>query len=232
MTSPQQAYLSPDSAVLRRTMVDCQIRTFDVTDQLVLARFLAVPRELFLPAELNDIAYSDMALRIVTEDVQRQLLPPLVLARMLQEAVIKSTDKVLDIGSSTGYSSALLAGLAASVVSLENAASLKGSIEANLSVAGITGVQAVQGPLSEGYAAGAPYDVILVNGGVEDNLEILLAQLSEGGRIIAIENSGKSPASSKAMRFESVRGQLSSRYLFDASAPTLEGFRKVPEFVF
>jgi len=232
MTSTQ-ASLPTDFATRRRMMVDCQIRTFDVTDQLVLAQFLAVPREQFLPAGMGDLAYSDTALRITTENGPRQLLPPLVLARMLQEAVVKATDKVLDIGSCTGYSSALLAGLSASVVSVENTAALKGVVEANLAAAGISGVTAVQGPLPGGYSSGALYDVIFVNGGVEAGYEALTAQLAEGGRIIAIENfAGKGAHASKAVRFEKVRGRLSSRYLFDASAPTLEGFQKAPEFVF
>jgi len=232
MTSPHDSLL-PDSTFRRRTMVDCQIRTFDVTDQLVLAQFLSVPREVFLPAGLRDLAYSDTALKIPTEDGVRQLLPPLVLARMLQDAVVKSTDKVLDIGSCTGYSSALLAGLAASVVSLENTASLKAAIENHLLSAGLSGVKAVQGQLSEGYAAAGPFDVIFVNGGIESGVKTLLPQLTEGGRIIAIENfPGRSGTSSKAVRYEKVDSQLSSRYLFDAAAPTLEGFRKVPEFVF
>ena len=107
------------SALHRRTMVDCQIRTFDVTDQPLLARMLDVPREDFLPPELAPLAYSDTGLQLKSGGERRTLLPLLVLARLIQGAGVRSADKVLDVGAATGYSSALLAGLAGRVVALE-----------------------------------------------------------------------------------------------------------------
>src|SRR5579863_991569 len=92
----------PDFAQLRRTMVDCQIRTFGVTDRAVIARFLEVPREIFVPAQSKALAYSDLALRIGTPKPgreSRRLLTPMVLARLMQEAEVNSDDKVLDIAS-------------------------------------------------------------------------------------------------------------------------------------
>src|SRR5580700_734200 len=102
-------------AVHRRTMIDCQIRTFDVTDQQLLARMLEVPREHFLPLELAELAYSDIPLQLKPtgpSGERRTLLPPLVLARLIQAAGVGSTCTVLDVGAATGYTSALLAGLA------------------------------------------------------------------------------------------------------------------------
>lgn len=112
-----------DFAALRRTMVDCQIRTFDVTDHAVIARFLEVPREKFVPIELRELAYSDIALKIRAAKPggeARVLLPPMILARLVQGADVKPEDKVLDIASGTGYSTAILAELAKEVVTLNS----------------------------------------------------------------------------------------------------------------
>ena len=105
-----------ESATLRQMMVDCQIRTFDVTELRLIARFLDVPREPFVPAAAVDIAYSDHAIAL---GGGRKLLPPLVLARMIQEAEVDAGARVLDVGCATGYSTAILAGMAASVVAVE-----------------------------------------------------------------------------------------------------------------
>ncbi|MBI1981303.1 MAG: protein-L-isoaspartate O-methyltransferase, partial [Methylocystis sp.] len=107
------------TATLRHTMVERQLRPYDVTDVPLLERFLSVPRELFLPDSLAPLAYSDLAVTVKSAGGRkRSLLPPLVLARMLQAAEIKATDKALDIGGA-GYSAALLSGLAEKVVALE-----------------------------------------------------------------------------------------------------------------
>src|SRR6202035_2682298 len=111
------------SELHRRTMVDCQIRTFDVTDQPLLARMLEVPREHFLPGELAQLAYSDIGLQLKPAGPggeRRTLLPPLVLARLIQGAGVVSTGTVLDVGAATGYSSALLADLAGRVVAVQS----------------------------------------------------------------------------------------------------------------
>lgn len=225
------------SALHRRTMVDCQIRTFDVTDQLLLARLLDVPREHFLPADLAPLAYSDIALQLkpgTPGEKPRTLLPPLVLARLIQGATLASTDRVLDVASGTGYSAAILAGLAGSVVALESDLSLFNSLKHNLDSFGLSKVRTVLGPLAEGAPAEGPFDVIFINGAVETNLEPLFAQLKEGGRLLALTRfRGDSGGhAGKAVRYEKVDGQTGYRVLFDASAPVLKAFRKVEEFTF
>ena len=108
-------------AALRLTMVDSQIRTFDVTDRAVIERFLAVEREKFVPPQLSDLAYSDMALKIAPAKSgasERRLLAPMVLARLLQAAAVKMGEHVLDVAPGTGYSTAILAGLTPNVVAL------------------------------------------------------------------------------------------------------------------
>lgn len=226
-----------ESEILRRTMVDCQIRTFDVTDRAVIGRFLDVPREKFLPADLVPFAYSDSALKLPAagpNEAARQLLPPAVLARLIQAAAIRPTDKVLDVAGATGYSAAILAGLAAEVVALEAGPQRAAAMKTNLAAARITASRVVTGPLAEGAPAEAPFDVILVNGAVESHLDKLFQQLRSGGRLVTLVRKTVAPGygASHAVRFESRSGHISSSLLFDADMPVLPEFRKEAEFVF
>jgi protein-L-isoaspartate(D-aspartate) O-methyltransferase len=229
------------SALHRRTMVDCQIRTFDVTDQQLLARMLEVPREHFLPAELEQLAYSDIALQLKPAgpgEERRTLLPPLVLARLIQGAGVGSTDTVLDVGAATGYSSALLAGLAGRVVALESERSsynaLYNALRSNLDSFGLARVQTLRAPLAEGAPEEAPFDLIFINGAVEANLEALFAQLKDGGRLVAIKPLPGDPTgrAGKGVRYEKIDGGKGYRVLFDASAPVLDAFRQDAQFTF
>lgn len=229
--------LMSQSAIHRRTMVDCQIRTFDVTDQLLLARLLDVPREHFLPPDLASLAYSDVALQLKPGkpgEKARTLLPPLILARLIQGAMVGETDRVLDVASGTGYSAAILAGLAGSVIALESELSLFNSLRHNLDSFGLTKVRTILAPLAEGAPADGPFDVIFINGAVETHLEALFAQLKEGGRLLALTclPGDQGGHAGKAVRYEKVDGQTGYRVLFDASAPVLEAFRKTAEFTF
>ena len=222
------------SARHRRTMVDCQIRTFDVTDQPLLARMLEVPREDFLPPELAPLAYSDTGLQLKSGVEQRTLLPPLVLARLIQGAGVGSSDKVLDVGAATGYSSALLAGLAGRVVALESDPSLYKELRSNLDAFGLAKVETVLAPLSEGAPKEAPFDVIFINGAVEANLDALFAQLKDGGRLVALKplSGDLTGRASKAVRYEKIDGGIGYRVLFDASAPIFDAFRRDGQFTF
>jgi len=236
MTTAEPLELIPDSILHRRTMVDCQIRTFDVTDPGVIARFLDIPREIFLPSKWKPLAYSDNALEITSpaDSTRRQLLPPLVLARLMQNCSVKQADHVLDVAAGTGYSTALLAGLASKVTVLESDAGFASQIEANLKACKINPAKTVVGRLVDGAAKYAPYDVIFVNGAVEAELETLFHQLSEGGRLVTIKSEAQNLPGhvSKAVRFEKIAGEISSRYLFDASGMLLADFRRKQQFVF
>ncbi|MGH6864258.1 MAG: protein-L-isoaspartate O-methyltransferase family protein [Methylocella sp.] len=225
------------SALHRRTMVDCQIRTFDVTDQQLLARMLEVPREHFLPVELAELAYSDIGLQLKPAGPggeRRTLLPPLVLARLIQGAGVAATSTVLDVGAATGYSSALLAGLAGRVVALESEPSLFSALRSNLDAFGLAKVQTVLAPLAEGAPKDASFDLIFINGTVEANLEALFAQLKEGGRLLALKRLSGDPTgrAGKAVRYEKIAGATGYRILFDASAPVLDAFRRREQFTF
>ena len=235
MQAPVSAADLKDSKTQRQTMVDCQIRTFEVTDQLVIDQFLAVPRERFLPDAVRDLAYSDIGFTIpVASGEGRYCLPPLVLARLIQGGRIASSDHVLDVASGTGYSTAILAGLAASVLSLEADPMLRHDLKTRLTAFGLDRVRTIDGPLEAGAESDGPFDVILVNGAVETGLDALFPQLTEGARLVTIQRAANDPTgrAAKAMRFEKSSGQVSCRVLFDASAPLLTAFRKAPAFVF
>lgn len=218
-------------------MVDCQIRTFGVTDRAVIARFLEVPREKFVPPQLGALAYSDLNLKIPAGDsggASRRLLAPMVLARLVQEAQVNASDRVLDIASGTGYSTAILVGLAKDVIALEADPELRAMIKSNLASSGLPGISVFDGPLPDGVSERAPFDLIFVNGAVESHLEGLFGQLREGGRMIAFS---RAPGeldrwACHAILYEKIAGQVSSRMLFDAAAPLLSAFRKEPHFVF
>jgi protein-L-isoaspartate(D-aspartate) O-methyltransferase len=215
-----------DFAKARRTMVDCQLRPSDVTDQELLGAFLQMPRERFVSADLASVAYLDRDLPV---DAKRALLKPMVLARMLQAAEIKTSDRALDVACGTGYSSAILARLTAAVTALDDDAERARRCGDTLAQVGAGKVGAVCGPLEAGWQAGAPYDVILVNGACETEPQGLIRQLNEGGRLVVVLGTGPI---GKATLFRKDRGEIGSRQLFDAAAPALPAFAKAPAFVF
>lgn len=216
-----------DFAAMRRNMVENQIRTNRVTDPRVIEAMETVPRELFVPKAMRAIAYID-------EDIQvapgRYLLEPMVMARLLQAAEIGADDVVLDIGCATGYGPALLARLAASVVGLESDAALADKASALLAELGVDNAAVVTGPLEEGYPKQAPYDVILIEGAVDEVPRAIADQLAEGGRLATVVRT--SAPMGRATVFLRLHGAISRRPVFDAAVPLLPGFRKEPEFVF
>ncbi|MBN8996902.1 MAG: protein-L-isoaspartate O-methyltransferase [Rhizobiales bacterium] len=217
-----------DFAVQRTKMIDSQVRTEDVTDREVIAAMGAVARERFVPARLADLAYIDQDLPIAGAGAgDRFLLKPATLARLLQAADVESSDRVLDVGCGTGYAAAVLAGLAAEVVALEQEATL--AAEARKQLAGLANVQVVEGPLEAGHKAGAPYDLILVEGAVEVVPPALLEQLAEGGKLVTVVGYGRAAAATVYTRAD---GDVGDRPVFDAAAPALPGFRKPKAFVF
>jgi protein-L-isoaspartate(D-aspartate) O-methyltransferase len=218
-------------------MVDGQIRTFDVTDQNVIEAFAQLPRERFLPPDLRILAYSDRTLAVrgsAPDAPERVMLAPMHLARMMQSADVRPTDRVLVVAGETGYAACLLAQFAASVISLESDPALTAAAAANARELGFANVNAVTGPLPEGVPDGAPYDVVLVQGAVETGLDRLLQQLAPDGRLIAIETKlgGASRRAGKVMRFERASRDVSERAVFDATAPVIAEFRDTPGFVF
>ncbi len=215
-----------DAATARRMMVDGQVRTADVTSPELIAAMLAVPRELFVPPTLADQAYLDADLPLAKG---RVLLRPLVLAKLIQTVRIGEADHVLDVGCGTGYSAAVLSHVAGSVVALEEDAALVHQAQDNLAKIETSHVTVATGPLAAGWSAGAPYDVILLNGAAEVAPDALGRQLKPNGRLVCIF--GRAPPL-KGTIFRLIEGKLVGRPVFDAVAPVLPGFVAPPAFVF
>jgi protein-L-isoaspartate(D-aspartate) O-methyltransferase len=172
----------------RNTMVDNQIMTSSVTDRRLLAAMRQIPRERFVPDALRDLAYVD---RDVALGGGRVLSAPAPFARLVQLAAITPSDKVLDAGAGTGYSSAVLAALSAKTVALETDAKLSHEAHANLEALGISNVAIVSGQLQA--AAEAPFDVVVVEGVVDSPPHQYLALLREGGRLVALIGGDNAP---------------------------------------
>ena len=215
-----------DAAAARRHMVDGQIRTADVTNPNLIAAMLAVPRELFVPPAMATQAYRDGD---VSLGHGRAMVRPIVLGKLIQGMDVRSGEHVLVIGCGTGYSAALLAHMGTTVVALEENPDLARQAETALGKAEARQVTVVKGPLTAGWAAAAPYDLILLDGAVEVVADPLGRQLKPSGRLGAVL--GRGPAA-KATIYRPIEGQLVGRPIFDAAAPLLPGFAAPPAFVF
>ncbi len=216
-----------DYAAARHNMVENQIRPNKVTDSRIITAMAAVPRELFVPERSCGIAYVDEDIAIGKE---RYLMEPMVLARLLQCADIEETDVVLDIGCGTGYSVAVLAALANTVVALESDRELAAAATRLFEQLGIDNAVVIEAELDAGYGEQAPYDAILFDGAVQRIPEEICGQLAEGGRLAAVVDGGAGLG--KATLVVRRGGVLSRRVLFDAATPRLPGFSVEPGFVF
>ncbi|RDD63908.1 protein-L-isoaspartate O-methyltransferase family protein [Ferruginivarius sediminum] len=216
-----------DFTAARMNMVDSQLRTNRVTDPRVLGAFETVPRERFVPEHLRSIAYVDEDLKIADG---RYLMEPMVLARLLDAARIDASDVVLIVGAATGYACALTARIAATVVGLESDKDLAKQAEAMLSDQVTDNAVIVKGDLAKGYPKQAPYNVILINGAVEDVPERITDQLADGGRLLTVVKNG--PGMGKAVLMERIGDAVGRRTLFDAATPVLPGFTREKGFVF
>ena len=216
----------PDYAVQRLNMVESQVRANDVTDVRIHDAMRVIPRERFVPAAKRALAYADAAVEIVPG---RYLLDPRTFAKLAQLAEIAGTDVILDIGCGSGYSAAVLAKLGRRVTGLEQDAELVRVASDMLPAVGVSNAAVVQGGLAEGHRAGAPYDVIFVEGAIEFVPDGLSSQLAEGGRLVAVMQNGPQGHGCLFLR---EAGRLGRRQAFDASAPLLPGFRQAAEFVF
>ncbi|MBM3548400.1 MAG: protein-L-isoaspartate O-methyltransferase [Alphaproteobacteria bacterium] len=215
-----------DFTAARRHMVDGQLRPSRVTMAGLLDAMAELPREQFVPAKSRGIAYVDEDLAL---GGGRFLIEALTFARLVQAAAPQRHDTALDVGAATGYSTAVLARLAASVVALEPDQALADKAAATLKLLGIDNFQPVAGPMAEGHLKRAPYNVILINGAIDQAPDALLAQLAEGGRLATVVGTG--PVG-RATLFTKRRGVASSRVLFDAVVAPLKDFAKEPGFVF
>ncbi len=208
----------------RVMMVDTQVRPSDVTKFPIIDAMLSVPREVYVPDHRREAAYVGENLEI---GAGRVVLEARTLAKLLDGLDIQPGEMVLDLGCGLGYSAAVIARLADTVVAVEEDESLAADAQRLLSEESVDNALVVAGPLVNGATKHAPYDVITVQGGVETIPEPLLAQLKDGGRIGAVFMEGAVGAAMIGFKSE---GRVSWRPIFNAAAPVLEGFRKARSF--
>lgn len=217
-----------DFRAARLAMVDGQLRTNTITDSRLLDAFSEVPRERFVPEKLRGVACIDEDLPLGNG---RWLIEPMVLAKLLQQAAIAPTDRVLVIGDASGYAAAIAARLAGEVVMLESDSAAASAAHQLLAALGYSNVQIVQGPLDRGHAPGAPYGVIVLVGASAEVPHALRPQLVEGGRLVGVIRKPGAPMG-EAEVMTRIGGALSRRPLFDAGTPYLPGYQPAPSFAF
>jgi protein-L-isoaspartate(D-aspartate) O-methyltransferase len=214
----------------RQKMVDCQVRTYDVTDARIIDAMLAVPREAFVPEKQRSLAYLDLDLDVSDGgSVKRYLIKPAVTAKLLQAAEIGDTDNVLVVGCATGYVAALAARLAAQVTATEGVSALAERARDILGQLGVGNAVVKAAAAADGDSPNGPYDVIVLNGATEVAPTGLYRQLKEGGRLVGVFALAK-PA--RAILVTHAHDDFGNRALFDAAAPVLPGLERVPAFVF
>lgn len=211
-------------------MVDGQVRPSDVTDARIIDAMLAVPREAFVPESKRALAYLDLDLDVSESgSATRFLIKPVVLAKMLQAAEIKQSDRVLVVGCATGYAAAVIARFAGQVTATESDAGLATKAGAVLAQNGCGKVEIRTAAVTDGDPANGPYDVIVLNGATEIVPERLYGQLQNGGRLVGVFAISQPP---RATLVTSSHGDFGHRALFDAVAPVLPGMERLPAFVF
>jgi protein-L-isoaspartate(D-aspartate) O-methyltransferase len=211
----------------RARMILGQVKTNDVQDEGVIGAMEGLHRESYVPALHAHLAYADVCVPL---KAGRFLLDPRSLAKMLQALRIARHERVLDVASGTGYSTAVLCQLSEDVVALEEDRDLAAAAAQNLAKAAKLGALfGAVGPHKAGYSGKAPYDAILVNGAITAPPDAWAGQLKQGGRLIAVVNQG--PVG-KARLFVQEGGRLAGRDVFDATVPLLPGFEAAREFSF
>ena len=215
-----------DYAIARQHMVDSQVRTNRVTDERLIEAIRSLPRERFVPERARARAYLDDDVEIAPG---RYLMEPMVTARLIQEADAKAEDMALVVGAGTGYAAALLAQLAHTVVALESEPPLAQRASAVFGELAIDNAVVFEGPLKAGCPKHAPYNIIYLDGAVEQMPSTLTSQLAEGGRMVGVL---RDRGVGRASLWIKSGGAVSRRVLFDANVAPLPGFGAPAGFVF
>jgi protein-L-isoaspartate(D-aspartate) O-methyltransferase len=216
-----------DYARARLNMVENQLRPNRIDDPRLVSAMLEVPRERFVPKALAGVAHTDEDLRLPNG---QYLIEPLALARLIQGAQVAPQEVVLVLGCATGYASAVLARLAATVILMVPDATAAARLEPLLDELGADNVVVTVGDdPSAGHPSQAPFDVILLTGSVDTVPPALLEQIGEGGRLVAVvagERVGR------GVVFTRLHGIIGRRTLFDARIPRLPGVPAPQTFAF
>ncbi len=208
----------------RVMMVDTQVRPSDVTKFPIIDAMLSVPRELYVPADKREAAYMGENLELISG---RVMLDARTLAKLLDAMNIQPGELVLDLGAGLGYSTAVIARLAEAVIGVEEDEALANDAQRRLAEEGVDNAHIVRAPLTTGSAKHGPYDVIMVEGGVETVPTAILGQLKDGGRIGCVFMEGALGVARIGWKQEN---KMSWRFLFNAAAPVLPGFAAARSF--
>lgn len=211
----------------RANMIESQIRTWEVLDQQVLDTLAVVKREEYVPERYRPLAFVDMEIPLGDGEV---MLSPKLEARLLQELTLAKTDRVLEVGTGSGYMTALLATRAAEVVSVELHEDLSMSARGKLDAHGFTNTTLFVGNGAEGWTAKAPYDAILLTGSVPMLPDTLREQLRPGGRLLAIV--GDPPVMTARLITFIAPGVFNETGLFETCIAPLRMVRQPERFVF
>lgn len=208
----------------RVVMVDTQVRPSDVTKFPIINALLSVPREEFVPTDMREAAYVGENLDLPDG---RVVFEPRTFAKMLDAIDITGSDMVLDLGCAYGYSSAVIAMIAEAVIAVEEDSKMAREATSLLGDMSADNVMVLEGDLIAGAAEHAPFDVIMVQGAVQDIPSALFDQLREGGRICALFMDA---ALGEVRVGHKLDGNVTWRRAFNASAPVLPGFSKAASF--
>lgn len=216
-----------DYSDARFNMVEGQVKPNKVTDSALMNAMLNVPRDKFVPKAVRGIAHVD-------EDVPigngRYLMEPMVFGRLVNDANVRPTDIVLDIGCGYGYSTAILARLCSTVVALESDGTMAGKAADILAELGADNAVVLTGDLTAGWPDQGPYDVIFINGAVDHVPQGILDQLADGGRLATVLASAG--GRSAGYLYQKFGETVSKIERFDAYTPYLPGFEPKPVFEF
>ena len=213
----------------RFNMVEQQIRPWDVLDAHVLDTLMEIKREDFVPPAYRALAFADVELPLGPGPGQN-MLSPKIEGRMLQAVQVRKADRVLEIGTGTGFTAALLAAHAEQVVSIEIDPALAAQARANLARAHIHNVSVIEGDGARGWPANAPYDVIVLSGSTPVLADALPAQLKVGGRLFAIVGEGAAMQAQLITRVG--EGQFQTVALFETSVTALVNAPQAEHFAF
>ena len=202
----------------RFNMIEQQIRPWDVLDPQVLDLLFVVKREDFAPPAYRNLAFADMEIPLGSGQM---MLAPKIEAKMLQELGLKKTDKILEIGTGSGYMAALLAARAEHVVTVECRPALADIARQNLERAGVANVTVELGDGANGWAQRGPYDAIVVSGSVPAVPAALLKQLRVGGRLAVVV--GEAPVMEAQLITCTADGIYNTINLFETVVPALDG---------
>lgn len=219
--------ITSDSDQARFNMIEQQIRPAEVLDQRVLKTIADTPREAFVPANYRELAFADLNVPLPNGQL---MMKPIMEARLLQALNIQPDDSILEIGTGSGYFTALLARLGGTVQSIEIDAAMLAAAQEKLDAHGIHNISLIHGDAARGWEQDGPYDVIAITGSLPILPESFQQQLRIGGRMVAIV--GQAPVMQVRLITRIDDNQWSSECLYETDFPALINAEQPQAFVF